>query len=201
MQWIDIEMTGEGWITPHKAKHPDLGEIWIGGSPKKHMRRTPPDRYIEQEADKNAKFVMYCASQFPKVEVDDIVTTDLGKGLYWVDVTVKNDRSYPTASDRAKKLELWEQDVLTLNTSKGVSIIKLDAKLPIQDPFQQSGGYYGFSRGGGIIPASDQQTKLWVNGKSKSTVRYLVKVEGNRNWVEAEILSQRGGKDSMKFEF
>jgi hypothetical protein len=201
MQWIDIEMTGEGWITPHKAKHPDLGEIWIGGSAKKHMRRTPPDRYIEQEADKNAKFVMYCASQFPKVEVDDIVTTDLGKGLYWVDITVKNDRSYPTASDRAKKLKLWEQDILTLNTSKGVSIIKLDAKLPIQDPYQGSGGYYGFSRGGGAIPASDQQTKLWINGKSKSTVRYLVKVEGNRNWVEAEILSQRGGSDKMKFEF
>ena len=204
MQWIDIEMTGEGWITPHKAQHPDLGEIWIGGSAKKHMRRTPPDRYIEQEADKNAKFVMYCVSQFPEVEVDDIVSTDLGDGLYWVDVTVKNDKSYPTASDRAKKLELWDQDVVTLETSKGVSIIKLDSKLPIQDPYQSSGrGYFG-SRGGGgsgaLTPATDKEVKLWVNGKSKKTIRYLVKTSGGKNWVEAKIKSVRGGEDKMKIE-
>jgi hypothetical protein len=28
-KWIDIELLGEGWIEPHKFKHPDLGEIWI----------------------------------------------------------------------------------------------------------------------------------------------------------------------------
>ncbi len=204
MDWIDIEMTGAGWIDPHKVDHPDLGEIWIGGSPKKHMSRTPPDRYIQSEADRNAKFVMYCASQFPKVAVNDITTTDLGDGLFWVDVTVENDRTYPTASDRAKKLKLYEQDVLKFSSSKGVSLIKLDAKLPIQDPYQSSGGFFGFGRGGqsgnALTPGTDTETKLWVNGKSKMTVRYLVKTSGNKNWIEAEITSIRGGKDKKRIE-
>ncbi len=203
MEWIDIEMTGEGWITPHKVDHPDLGEVWIGGSAKKHMRRTPPDRYIEQEADKNAKFVMYCVSQFPKVEFDDIVVTDLGDDLYWVDVTVKNDKSYPTASDRAKKLKLWEQDKLLFNGSKNVTLVKLDQKLPIQDPYQSSGGFFGRGGGssGGLNPGTDQEVKLWINGKSKQTVRYLVKKSGGKGWIEMNLESHRGGSASKKVEF
>jgi hypothetical protein len=27
LKWIDIELTGEGWITLHKVNHPDLGRI------------------------------------------------------------------------------------------------------------------------------------------------------------------------------
>lgn len=204
MDWIDIEMTGEGWIVPHKFDHPDLGEIWIGGSAKKHMSRTPPDRYIQSEADRNAKFVMYCASQFPKVEIKDIVSTDLGDGLYWVDVTVENDRTYPTASDRSKKLKRYEQDVLTFSSSKGVSLIKLDAKLPIQDPYQSSGRFFGFGgrgqSGSALTPGTDKETKIWVNGNSKKTVRYLVKTSGGKNWIEAEINSVRGGKDKKRIE-
>jgi len=203
MQWIDIEMTGEGWITPHKFDHPDLGEIWIGGSAKKHISRTPPDRYIESEADRNAKFVMYCASQFPKVEISDISTTDLGDGLFWVDVTVENERTYPTASDRTKKLKLYDKDVLKFSSSKGISLIKLDAKLPIQDPYQSSRGYFGY-RGGGsrtsLNPGTAEETKLWVNGTDKKVYRYLISKSGGKNWVEFEINSVRGGKDKMRVE-
>ena len=39
LKWIDIELPGEGWIMPLKYNHPDLGEIWIGGTWKKHSRR------------------------------------------------------------------------------------------------------------------------------------------------------------------
>ena len=199
MKWIDIEMTGEGWITPHQVKHPDLGDIWIGGSPKKHMERTPPDRYIEMEADKNAKFVMYCASQFPKVEIEGVRTTDLGNDLYWLDVTVKNDHTYPTASDRAKKLELWDKDLLSVETSKSVTLIALDEKLPTQDPTQPSGGFGRFS-GPSVIPATGTDTKFWLNGQSSQTVRYLIRISGGNPWVDVKLVSKRGGKDQKKFD-
>ena len=114
LKWIDTELMGEGWITPHKVNHPDLGEIWIGGSQKKHTQRTPPARYIEMEAEKNADFVLYAASQFPKVEIDDITITREAGNLYWVDVEVKNDRVYPTSSDRANQLGIAVQDKLTI---------------------------------------------------------------------------------------
>jgi hypothetical protein len=34
LQWVDVELGGEGWIAPHLVKHPDLGPVWIGGSAK-----------------------------------------------------------------------------------------------------------------------------------------------------------------------
>ena len=84
IKWIDIDLQGEGWIDPYRFNHPDLGEIWLGGTPRKHVRRTPPARYVEQEAERNALFVLYCASQFPKVEFTDVKVTpaahDLGGG-------------------------------------------------------------------------------------------------------------------------
>ncbi len=204
MDWIDIELTGEGWIDPHPFDHPDLGNIWIGGSAKKHVGRTPPARYIESEALRQAQFVLYCASQFPKVEVDDIEFTDLGDGLFWVDVTVKNESTYPTASDRNKKLERINKDRLIFNSSDNIELIPLDEKLPIIDPLEGRGGGYGFGRqssSSGMQPGSGKEIKLWLNGKSSTTYRYLVNNKGGKGWVEVEVISERGGKDKKRVDW
>ena len=196
MDWIDIELTGEGWITPHEVDHPDLGKVWIGGSAKKHIGRTPPARYIEQETLKNSQFVMYCASQFPKVEVGDIDFTDLGDGLFWVDVTVKNDHTYPTASDQSKKLKRVGQDKILFNTSNNIELIPMDSKLPVIDPL--SGGGRGmYSSGGrsgtsGVQPAAGKEIHTWINGNSSLTYRYLVNKKGGKGWIEVELVSERG---------
>jgi hypothetical protein len=187
MKWIDIELTGDGWIDPHPFNHPDLGEVWIGGSGKKHVGRTPPSRYIETEADRNAHFVMYCASQFPKVRVSDITAVSQGDGLYWVDVTVSNDQTYPTASDRSKKLGRAKKDRILLTTSDQVEIIPLDAKLPFNDP---SLGYRSAPN-----PGTGRETELWLGGNDTKTYRYLVRKGKGKAWLQAEIVSERGGKD------
>ena len=125
LKWIDTELTGEGWIEPYKYNHPDIGEIWMGGTPKKHIRRTPPARYIEMEAEKNAMFVMYCASQFPKVEIENISVTPVTNQIFWVDVVVKNDRTFPTSSDRSVKLERAIKDKLLFTSSDNISMIEI----------------------------------------------------------------------------
>jgi hypothetical protein len=192
MKWIDIELTGDGWINPHPVSHPDLGEIWIGGSGKKHVGRTPPSRYIEVEADRNARFVMYCVNEFPEVQLDDIRIIPQGDGLYWVDVTVKNDKTYPTASDRSKKLERLKKDRLMVNASDGIQVIALDDKLPLNDPSQ---GFRNAAK-----PGLGKVTELWLNGNDSQTFRYLVKKEGGKGWIEAEIISDRGGHDKKRIE-
>jgi hypothetical protein len=190
MKWIDIELTGDGWINPHPFTHPDLGEIWIGGSGKKHVGRTPPSRYIETEADRNAHFVMYCVSQFPKAQIDNITWVPNGEGLYWVDVTVKNDRTYPTASDRSKQLKRIRKDRLLITSSDGLEVIALDEKLPFNDPSQ------GFRSG--PKPGTGKFTEFWLGGNDSQTFRYLVKKGNGKAWIEAEVVSERGGKDKKR---
>ena len=189
LQWIDIELTGEGWIAPHEVDHPDLGRIWIGGTPKKHIRRTPPARYIEQEAYKNAQFVMYCASQFPKVEIADVVVKPAADSLYWVEVAVKNDRVYPTSSDRAKQLKLAEKDKITLATSSGVSLIDVPEGSAYIDPSHPNAE---------VELITPRGTGFWLKGKETLRFGALVKMDGSQGWIEVGVNSQNGGKDTQR---
>jgi hypothetical protein len=189
LKWIDIELTGEGWINPHKVNHPDLGEVWIGGSPKKHIRRTPPARYIEQEAYKNAQFVMYCASQFPKVEIADVTVRPAADSLYWIEVEVKNDRVYPTASDRAKQLKLVEQDKIMLKSSNNVSMIEVPTGSAATDPSNPNSQVEVITKKG---------TEFWLKGKQILRFGALVKMDGSQGWVEVQVKSQNGGTDTKR---
>jgi len=189
LQWIDIELTGGGWINPHKVDHPDLGEIWIGGSPKKHIRRTPPARYIEQEAYKNAQFVMYCASQFPKVEVAEITVRPAADSLYWIEAAIKNDRVYPTASDRAQQLKLVEQDKIMLKSSNNVSMIEVPKGSAATDPSNPNAQVEVITKKG---------TEFWLKGKQTLRFGALVKMDGNQGWVEVDIKSAHGGTDTKR---
>jgi len=189
LQWIDIELTGEGWIIPHKVDHPDLGEIWIGGTPKKHIRRTPPARYIEQEAFKNAQFVMHCASQFPKVAVSEITVRPAADFLYWIEAEVKNDRIYPTASDRAKQLKLVAQDKITLKTSNNISMIAVPKGSAAIDPTNPNAQ---------VDVITKEGTEFWIKGKESLRFGALVKMDGSQGWVEVQVKSQRGGTDTKR---
>lgn len=188
--WHDIELTGEGWIMPHKVNHPDLGEIWIGGSPKKHIRRTPPARYIESEAFRNAQFVMYCASQFPKVEVDEIKVAPATGDLFWVDVTVKNDRVYPTISDRDLERGWVPSDRITFRSSNNITQVEIPEGSTQIDPLDPR------TRVAGAPNEEDDEFRL--RGHESRSFRYLVKMTGNSGWVEFTITSKHGGTDTGK---
>ncbi len=189
LKWIDIELTGEGWVNPHKFNHPDLGEIWIGGTPKKHIRRTPPSRYIEQEAFKNAQFVLYCASQFPKVEISDIHVQPAADSLYWIEAEVKNDRVYPTASDRAKQLKRVDKDKIILKTSNNVSMIEVPSGSAAIDRSNPNAHVELITKKG---------TDFWLKGKQALRFAALVRMDGGKGWVEIHVESEHGGTDTKR---
>jgi hypothetical protein len=176
---------------PHKCKHPDLGEIWIGGTRKKHMSRTPPARYIKMEAEKNVLFVMYCASQFPKVEIEETVITPATDELYWVEVAVKNDRVYPTASDRALKLKRAVKDKITVSSSKNITIINAPKGQVKTEPTNSRAMIE-------IVTGKGAEFRL----KGKQTLRFcaLVKLNGSSGWVEFKVKSQHGGMTRKRVE-
>jgi len=189
LKWIDIELTGEGWVKPHKCKHPDLGEIWIGGTRKKHTQRTPPARYIEMEAFKNAQFVMYCASQFPKVEIDELTITPATQDLYWVEAAIKNDRIYPTISDRSIQLKRGEKDKITLKSSNNISLVNIPEGKTMVEPFNYETQYETITEKG---------TEFRLKGKETLHFCALVKMDGSKGWVEVSVKSQHGGTAKKK---
>lgn len=191
MDWIDYDLTGDGWINPHKFDHPDIGEIWIGGSLKKHISRTPPSRYIEQEAERNAMFVMYCANQFPKVEIDEVEVIPATQNLYWVDISVKNDKVYPTFSDRSLKLKRAVQDKLNFLSSDNVKLLEVPEGSTKIDPLDNQSSCKTISK---------KETELRLKGKDSQKFRYLVEMTGSKGWVEFDLISKNGGKDKKRVD-
>jgi len=191
LKWIDTELMGEGWIMPHKVNHPDLGEVWIGGSQKKHTQRTPPSRYIEMEAQKNSDFILYAASQFPEVEIGDITVTREAGNLYWVDVEVKNEKTYPTSSDRANQLGIARPDEIMIRTAGNVSLVEIPTGETQIDPTNP---------GGATTAVGTETHEFRLKGKDTQVFRYLVEVSGSGGWVEFEVESFFGGTATKRGE-
>jgi len=184
MKWIDIELGGEGWITPHKVTHPDLGEVWIGGTAKKHVTRTPPARYMEEEALRVTQFVLYSASQFPSLEIEKVEVKPSTNDLLWVEVTVKNGSTYPTSSDRAVQLKRSVNDKLMINLSESIKLVEVPEGQTILDPTNPQDR---------IQTPKGKTAEFRLGGKSSQKFAYLVKMDGGSGWVEFEANSKFGG--------
>ena len=190
-RWIDLELHGEGWIDPHPVQHPDLGEVWIGGSPTKHIRRTPPSRYVEMEAQKNADFVLFSASEFPEVTFHDIQVTPETGNLYWVDVELENDKLYPTISDREIQLGTAVMDRLIFRSSNNVELLPVPQEETRFDPVNPAASADG---------VGEARHEFRLRGKEVRTFRYLVEMSGSGGWVEFQVESKFGGNPSERVE-
>lgn len=204
--WIDLDLQGEGWIDPYQFNHPDLGPIWMGGTLKKHIGRTPPSRYIEQEAEKNAHFVLHCANQFPVVKIDGIEVDPLTENIYKVSVTVSNDKIYPTSSDMSVQLKRAVDDKLTLKTSNNITIIPPEsAGRGGGAAFQgrAPGGFAGIGAPAGAGQSRQTASKelsFRLRGQEKLTYTYMVTMTGNSGWMEFDLWSKNGGTDNKKID-
>ncbi len=191
LKWIDTELTGAGWIDPHPFDHPDLGKVWIGGTRQKHTVRTPPARYIEMEAFKNTQFVLYCAGQFPKIAITDISVTPKTNDLFWVEAEVKNDRLYPTSSDRAVQLKKAVLDSISLDSSSNISIIDIGKGETVIDPANMTET---------ALAVTKEPTEFRLKGKQARRFCALVKMKGSTGWVRFRVKSRHGGTDDRKIE-
>ena len=189
LAWIDTELTGEGWIAPHTFNHPDLGEVWIGGTSKKHTGRTPPAPYMETEALRQTHFVLYSASQFPKVEIERVSVTPATADLFWVEATVSNDRVYPSFSDRALQLKRAVNDRLSLASSANVTLVDVPAGTVRLDAANDQSA---------AAAVTGKTTEFRLRGRDSVRFRALVRMTGASGWVEVKTESKFGGTDTKR---
>ncbi len=189
LAWIDTELTGEGWIAPHKFNHPDLGEVWIGGTSMKHTGRTPPAPYMETEALRQTHFVLYSASQFPKVEIERVTVTPATGDLFWVDATIRNDRLYPSFSDRALQLKRAVRDRLSLASSSNVTLVEVPAGALRLDPANDQAA---------ATAVTGKTTEFRLRGRDSARFRALVKMTGASGWIDVKTESKFGGTDTKR---
>jgi hypothetical protein len=130
LRWYDEHRAGKGdfrdW-TPYK--HPQLGDVEIGGWNPKFYSQNPPPDLLESWARNEALFNLYLAQQLPQVRITAVTATP-AKGLpssdhvFDVQATIVNEGLMPTALEMAKRVKIVRPDAATLTLGQGQELVK-----------------------------------------------------------------------------
>jgi hypothetical protein len=132
LRWNDENRAGkgdfQGW-TP--VKHPQLGDVEIGGFNPKFYGQNPPPDLIGEWAKREALFNLYLAQQLAQVKIVSVTATVGGGGVIDVQATVTNEGLIPTALEMAKRVKMVKPDVVSVRLAQGQELAKgADGKAP-----------------------------------------------------------------------
>jgi hypothetical protein len=134
LRWLDENRPGRGdfqaW-TPFK--HPQLGDVEIGGFNPKFWTQNPPPDMIETWARNEAMFNLYLAQQLAQVRIATVAATPsrAGGGVFEVRATVTNEGLIPTALDIATRVKIVRPDACSIRLAAGQELVKAaDGKNP-----------------------------------------------------------------------
>jgi hypothetical protein len=188
-----LMLFGDGYVNWKPFKHPQYGDIEIGGVKKNHIRNTP-GFMLEEEGHRNMAFSFLHAYHLPKIDVIEVKSKDLGNGLTEVNAIIVNSRAIPTHSSHDIRFKIERPDYITLKNVQVVAgMVVLDADMGITREQKNNpqtievanipgsaggGGFGGFGGGGG-------------NSGNHVKVRWIVRGKADKWTIEVD--SRKGG--------
>ncbi|MXV17987.1 M14 family metallopeptidase [Hufsiella ginkgonis] len=161
-------------------KHPQYGDIEIGGF-KKNYGRMHPGFLLESDAHRNMAFTLYHAFHTPKLSVDEISEKNLGGGLREITAVIANSRLMPTHSSQDLKYRIEVPDIVSLSGAKvvaGMVVTNRDMGITAEQK---------------VDPANLSVANIPGNGTV--TVRWIVQGSGA---VTVSVDSKKGGQAVRK---
>jgi len=166
-------------------KHPDYGDVEIGGTWSRFTSRVPPVFMLEELCHRNMAFTLYQADEMPRIELGEASADKLGEGVYRVFVDIANPKVTPTILGKAAQNNVVRPDLLTFEgrNAEIISASWIDNKaLYKARPSVTS-----------FIDQKNLRRILLRNGfagKTSRTIMYLVKGSGD---VTVKYDSVKGG--------
>ena len=98
LAYSDKELDGKGFVAWQKVDHPDFGEVEVGGYTP-YLETTPKAEMIDSLAKTQLPWLLKLSTQLPQFGIESQKVTDLGAGIYKLEVFVANngDLPYPIA--------------------------------------------------------------------------------------------------------
>jgi len=166
----------ESFLEWKEFNHPKYGKVEIGGF-KKQVGRIPPSFLLEEECHRNMAFTLFNADQLPQVAIEEITKKPLGKDLFEITVSIRNNKPIPTKLDVDVMNRLSLSDKVTI---KGTKVISGGIKLTryLNEVYEQK-----------YNPETINISR--ISGNSYVYVSWIVK--GGKN-ITVEYNSEKGGK-------
>ncbi len=161
LKWNDEVLGGQGFIDWHPFKHPELGEVEIGGWLPKTVRQNAPAQLLQAECEKNMRFSLVHAQTLPCLAILQPKLEPIGEDIYRITATVENVGYLPTSgSARAELNKVAKPVVAELTLTAGGELLQGQAK-------QELGHLPGRS---GATPGSRRKVEWLVRLPAGGTV-------------------------------
>ncbi|MFV0590352.1 MAG: M14 family metallopeptidase [Draconibacterium sp.] len=98
LAFSDKELDGKGFVNWTKTDHPALGEVEVGGYAP-YIETTPKAELIDSLVKTQIPWLLQLTKQMPQITIDSEKVTDLGAGIYKLEIVVANNGKlpYPTS--------------------------------------------------------------------------------------------------------
>jgi hypothetical protein len=160
LRWMDAEKI-DGFVAWTKARHPEFGEVEIGGF-KPYAVTNPPAAKLAELGASHAKFVVHLASLFPRVKVASFEAVGHGGGVFRLKAEVENAGFWPTSLAQAQTARAVKPTMVQLGVDPG-AVISGSAKTNFLPTLAGSG--------------TRAKYEWLIRGKTGETVELLVQSE------------------------
>ena len=160
LRWLDAEKI-DGFVSWTSAKHPEFGEVEIGGF-KPYAVTNPPAAKLAELGASHAKFAVYLASLFPRVQVAAFEAAGHGGGIFRLKAEIENAGFWPTSLAHGQTARAVKPTIVQLGVDPG-EVISGGAKTTFLPVLAGSG--------------SRAKYEWLIRGKTGETVELLVQSE------------------------
>jgi hypothetical protein len=117
LKWLDAEKI-DGFVKWTKAKHPEFGEVEIGGF-KPYATTNVPAAKLAELGSSHAKFALHLLSLFPRVKVASFEAVAHGGGLFRLKAEVENAGFWPTSFAQGQTARSVKPTMVRLGVEPG----------------------------------------------------------------------------------
>ena len=96
LKWNDETLKGRGYVDWYAYKHPQLGDVELGGWDLMNMWTNPPLEFLEKEISPFPDWIVWHALISPRVVPLDTKVTALGRDSYRIRLVLQNEGWLPT---------------------------------------------------------------------------------------------------------
>lgn len=125
LHWSDHQLHGDGFIDWYPFKHPQLGDVELGGWNALFSLWNPPPAQLQNEVDRLPEWLLWHTLITPKLEWCHCKATQLEKDLFQIDVAVVNSGWLPTQiSQHALKNDLVRGVIFELDSIADIELLQ-----------------------------------------------------------------------------
>jgi hypothetical protein len=184
MKWNDEILHGSGFVEWHHYKHPQYGDIEIGGW-KKMTTRVTPGFQLEELCHRNGAFVIFNAYHLPYIKIKEVKKEKIGKKIYRITALIVNERMIPSRTSQAVLHNIGRPDFAYI---KGKSIKVISGGIETNHQLKK------------YLPQKHTPNKIKISsieGMGHKYIQWIIKGSGKISIIYS---SEKGGEKSVKLK-